>query len=137
MIAEIIINTTAKRLQQTFTYAIPQAMNVHVGSRVLVPFGRRQEEGIVIAVQEGMGEHLSFTIKPIAAVLSAQNGFQEEMIQTALWISSYYLCNLAEALRLFMIEKKGITAEEYYVLGQTSPVTPEEQEVVSLSLIHI
>ncbi len=136
MIAEIIINTTAKRLQQTFTYAIPQEMNVHVGSRVLVPFGRRQEEGMVIAVHEGNGEHLSFTIKPIVAVLSVQNGFQEEMIQTAFWICSYYLCNLSDALRLFMIEKKGIIAEEYYIPGQTHSVTPEEQTVLSYIQEH-
>ena len=106
MIAEIIINTTAKRLQQTFTYAVPQGMDIHVGSRVLVPFGTRKEEGIVIAVQKGTGSQFSFTIKPILAVLSTQNGFQEEMIQTALWIHSYYLCSLADALRLFMVEKR-------------------------------
>lgn len=41
MVADIIINTTAKRLQQTFSYIVPDGMAVHVGSRVQVPFGRR------------------------------------------------------------------------------------------------
>ena len=132
MIAEIIINTTAKRLQQTFTYAIPQEMDIHIGSRVLVPFGSRREEGIVIAVKEGTGKDLSFTVKPILAVLSIQNGFQEEMIQTALWIHTYYLCSLSDALRLFMIEKKGITAEEYYVpTAAKAPLSNEEQRAVA------
>ena len=45
MIAEIIINTTAKRLQQTFSYTVPDGLAVRVGSRVLVPFGHRREEG--------------------------------------------------------------------------------------------
>ena len=44
MIAEIIINTTAKRLQQTFTYAIPQEMDIHIGSRVLVPLGHDEKK---------------------------------------------------------------------------------------------
>mgnify|MGYP007107568036 CR=1 FL=1 len=44
MFAEIIINTTAKRLQQTFSYIVPEGMAVRVGSRVLVPFGHRREE---------------------------------------------------------------------------------------------
>lgn len=132
MIAEIIINTTAKRLQQTFTYTIPQEMDIHIGSRVLVPFGARREEGIVIAVKEGTGKDLSFTVKPILAVLSIQNGFQEEMIQTALWIHTYYLCSLSDALRLFMIEKKGITAEEYYVpTAAKAPLSNEEQRAVA------
>nr|WP_308590573.1 hypothetical protein [uncultured Megasphaera sp.] len=38
-IAEIIINTTAKRLQQTFSYIVPDHLDVRIGSRVLVPFG--------------------------------------------------------------------------------------------------
>lgn len=128
MIAEIIINTTAKRLHQTFTYAIPQGMDIHIGSRVLVPFGSRREEGIVIAVKEGTGKDLSFTVKPILAVLSIQNGFQEEMIQTALWIHTYYLCSLSDALRLFMIEKKGITAEEYYVSTAVKALLSKEEQ---------
>lgn len=97
MVADIIINTTAKRLQQTFSYIVPDGMAVHVGSRVQVPFGRRQEEGIVVAVSERNAGEYAYELKPISAVLSAQAGFQEEMIETASWISRYYLCNLADA----------------------------------------
>lgn len=110
MIADIIINTTAKQLQQTFSYSIPPHLDVQVGSRVLVPFGPRREEGIVVAVRPAGTEPLGFTLKPILALLSTQTGFQEEIIATALWISQYYLCNLSEALRLFMIEKKGLVS---------------------------
>lgn len=137
MIAEIIINTTAKRLQQTFTYTIPKEMDVHVGSRVLIPFGTRKEEGIVVAIRDSMGETFSFTVKPILSVLSVQNGFQEEMIQTARWIQDYYLCNLADALRLFMVEKKGITAEEYYLPASTDvSLTDKEQQVMTYLQKH-
>ncbi len=52
MIAEIIINTTAKRLQQTFSYTVPDHLAVRVGSRVIVPFGFRREEAIVVALHE-------------------------------------------------------------------------------------
>ena len=83
MIADIIINTTAKRLQQTFSYIVPDGMAVRVGSRVRVPFGRRQEEGIVVAVSEREAREYAYELKPICAVLSSQAGFQEEMIETA------------------------------------------------------
>ena len=110
MLAEISINITAKVLQQTFSYIIPAGMKVRAGSRVLVPFGSRKEEGIVLSIHEDTeAATRTFTLKPILAVLSDQVGFREEMIQTALWISQYYLCSLADALRLFMIEKKGIS----------------------------
>lgn len=127
MIADIIINTTAKRLQQTFSYIVPPDLPVRIGSRVRVPFGRRQEEGIVVAVSDKDRREYSYELKPISAVLSSQAGFQEEMIETACWISQYYLCNLSDALRLFMIEKKGLTSCTYVVPGSVQPVSAEEQ----------
>lgn len=123
MIADIIINTTAKQLQQTFSYSIPAQLDVHVGSRVLVPFGPRHEEGIVVAIHKAGTEPLGFTLKSILALLSTQTGFQEEIIETALWISQYYLCNMSEALRLFMIEKKGLVSRTY--LSVPANIEPE------------
>jgi len=113
MIAEVIINITAKRLQKTFSYIIPEELFVHVGTRVLVPFGHRQEEGVIVALHQDYPVQHEYVLKPIISVLSVQAGFQEEMIATALWISDYYLCSISDSLRLFMIEKKGIVAHTY------------------------
>lgn len=113
MIADIIINTTAKRVQTTFSYSVPGGMDVRVGSRVSVPFGHQRLDGIVVALRPDVeAEKLDYTLKPIDSVLSSRAGFQEEMIETALWLSRYYLCNLADALRLFMIEKKGVVRKD-------------------------
>ena len=129
MIAEIIINTTAKRLQRTFSYTVPDGLAVRVGSRVLVPFGHRREEGIVVALHEQLDEPIDFTLKPVEGLLSTQTGFQEEMIRTALWIRDYYVCNLSEALRLFMIDKKGLVRQELLSVGPAAPVSPEERQL--------
>ena len=42
MVAEVIINRTAKKLNRVFDYNIPKNMEdfVIIGSRVLVPFGK-------------------------------------------------------------------------------------------------
>ena len=129
MIAEIIINTTAKRLQQTFSYTVPDGLAVRVGSRVLVPFGHRREEGIVVALHEQLDEPADFTLKPVEGLLSTQTGFQEEMIRTAIWIRDYYVCNLSEALRLFMIDKKGLVRQEILSVGPAAPVSPEGRQL--------
>lgn len=131
MVADIIINITAKQVQQTFSYTIPDGLSVRIGSRVLVPFGPRREEGIVLAVREERDSDRQYQLKPILALLSSQAGFQEEMIQTAVWISQYYLCGLADALRLFMIEKKGIIRRVYLKTGPVLPVTEEERAVAA------
>lgn len=129
MIAEIIINTTAKRLQQTFSYTVPNHLAVRVGSRVVVPFGFRREEGIVVALHEELAEPADFTLKPIEGLLSSQTGFREEMIETALWIRDYYVCNLSDALRLFMIDKRGLIRREVLSLGPTPATTAEGRSV--------
>lgn len=129
MIAEIIINTTAKRLQQTLSYTVPDHLAVRVGSRVIVPFGFRREEGIVVALHEELAEPADFTLKPIEGVLSSQTGFQEEMIETALWIRDYYVCNLSDALRLFMIDKRGLVRQEVLSLGPTPATTAEGRTI--------
>ena len=129
MIAEIIINTTAKRLQQTFSYTVPERLAVRVGSRVVVPFGFRREEGIVVALHEELAEPADFTLKPIEGLLSSQTGFREEMIETALWIRDYYVCNLSDALRLFMIDKRGLVRREVLSLGPTPATTAEGRSV--------
>ena len=131
MIAEIIINTTAKRLQQTFSYIVPDHLDVRVGSRVLVPFGHRREEGIVVALREHLDEAPAFELKPIEGLLSSRTGFQEEMIRTALWIRDYYVCNLSDALRLFMIDKKGLVRRDVLSPGPTPPQGPQEAQLLA------
>ena len=61
MIAEIIINRSAKRLNRTFDYNIPKELEelIMIGSTVIVPFGKSAEgkemnlaEGYVVGIKE-------------------------------------------------------------------------------------
>ena len=68
MIAEVIINRTAKKLNRTFDYQIPKEMEeyIYVGTKVLVPFGRAKklEEGFVV----GFKENTEYEVKEIAKI---------------------------------------------------------------------
>ena len=130
MIAEIIINITAKNLQQTFSYEVPPHLDIQLGARVQVPFGHRQEEGIVVALHDKLPDSAAFVLKPVTRVLSSLKGFQEEMLETARWISEYYLCNISDALRLFMIEKKGLLSKEFLVPGNRDACETAEEYAV-------
>lgn len=139
MIAQIIVNITAKRLQKTFTYSVPPALaeTVRPGCRVLIPFGRRREEGIVIRTADDTERTGDFELKPVEAVLSVQAGAQAEIIETALWISTYYLCSLADALRLFLVEKKGISWDYRLFKGHEDGwESPEEKKILSYLDTH-
>ena len=97
MVAEVIINSTAKKLNRTFDYNIPAEMQelVQIGSKVLVPFGRfkQLEEAHVVKIKEKS----EYEIKDIAKV---ETGLTDKQIKLANWIAKRYFCNVSECIKL-------------------------------------
>ena len=98
MIAEVIIETSVKTLNKTFDYEIPENLEVFVGSRVFVPFGRKKEpeEGIVV----GIKENSAFEVKEILGLQEEQ--IDKDYIDLAIWMSKRYFCNVADSLKLML-----------------------------------
>lgn len=108
-VAEVIINRPSKKLNRTFSYIIPENLSfLQVGWRCIIPFGNKTEEGIILSIREIDTSTLNYSLKDVKSPIDSFAWFTPEMIQTALWISSYYFCTVVEALRLFYIDKKGI-----------------------------
>lgn len=97
MVAEVIINSTAKKLNRTFDYNIPKELEnmIFVGSKVLVPFGRFKnlEEAHVVGIKQSS----EFEIKDIAKV---ETGLTDKQIELANWMSKRYFCNVSECIKL-------------------------------------
>lgn len=99
MIAEIIINRTAKKLNRTFDYKIPKKLEdiIIVGSKVLVPFGKGEklEEGFVI----GIKEKSEYEVKEISKL---EDNLTEEQITLARWMAKRYFCNVSDCIKLML-----------------------------------
>ncbi len=97
MIAQVIINTTAKQLNRTFDYNIPSNLEdqIFIGTKVLVPFGRKKdlEEGFVV----GFKEKSEYTVKDIAKL---EDALTENQIQLAKWMAKRYFCNVSDCIKL-------------------------------------
>lgn len=97
MIAEVIINTTAKKLNRTFDYNIPKELEeqIYVGCIVLVPFGniKKLEEAFVV----GIKEKSEYKLKDIVKI---QNTLDEFQIKLAKWMAKKYFCNISECIKL-------------------------------------
>ncbi|MFQ9777468.1 primosomal protein N' [Dialister invisus] len=117
-IAEILINRPSKHLNKTFSYKIPDHLS-YVGSGWLciVPFAGKQEEGIILSCHEEEFSHISYKLLEIYDAIDSVPWFTDAMIKTAKWISQYYMCTLIDALRLFLIDKKGIRTEVLYEIN--------------------
>jgi primosomal protein N' (replication factor Y) len=113
-IAQVWINIPVRTLDKTFSYVIPDKMDfIDTGWRVLVPFGNRKVEGFVVSVT-AEGAQDEYLLKPILDVLDAEAWFDENMLKTASWLSSYYLCGIVDAMRLFLPGKSGIQVQSVY-----------------------
>ena len=91
MIAEIIINRTAKKLNRTFDYHIPKNLEdlIIIGSKVIIPFGKgeKTEEGFVI----GIKEKSEYEVKDI---IKLEDNLSQEQITLARWMAKRYFCNV-------------------------------------------
>lgn len=96
MIAEIVINRSAKRLNRTFDYNIPKELEelIMIGSTVLVPFGKSStlEEGYVINIKE----RTTYEVKDIVKV---KHNLTEKQIELSEWMAKRYFCNISDCIK--------------------------------------
>ncbi|PKD40236.1 primosomal protein N' [Methylomonas sp. Kb3] len=87
-------------LDRLFDYLPPFGVNVselQAGVRVLVPFGKRQQVGILLAVADNSSVRMD-KLKPATAVLDTQPLLADTDIQLLRWASRYYHHPIGEVL---------------------------------------
>ena len=106
----VAINLPVKSLFRQFTYAVPEALAfLDRGWRVVVPFSGQKVEGFVVErVPAPTDAAILAKLKYVEAALGDKPWFDEEMLATAEWMGKYYMCSLAEAMRLFVPGKSSI-----------------------------
>ncbi len=103
--AQVAINLPVKNIFQQFTYKVPDQLDfLAEGWRVVVPFGKQLLEGFIVGEDNEVDTSLEY--KEILDTLGTEPWFDEDMLITAHWMSNYYMCSLAEVLRLFIPGKK-------------------------------
>ena len=99
MVAEVIINRGAKKLNRTFDYNITKEIEelILVGSKVLVPFGNggKLTEGFVV----GIKEKSEFEVKDIAKL---EENLTDKQIALAKWMAKRYFCNVSDCIKLML-----------------------------------
>lgn len=99
MVAEIIINSTAKSLNKTYDYLVPKELEkfLKIGTRVFVPFGKQKEkEGYIVNLKENS----AFATKEIIRI--EDNLLTDENIKLAKLMSKRYFCNISDCIRVML-----------------------------------
>jgi primosomal protein N' (replication factor Y) len=115
-------------LKNTFSYRKDEKGEAAVGKRVMVPLGRRESLGYVVAERdappEGIGEG---TIKAVRRVVDKEPIFDGDSIALARWIAGYYFCGFGEALAAMIPSGRRS--------GVPSGITGDSGEIAASSLV--
>ncbi len=101
MLAQVIVDIVHEQVAHTFSYLIPEGMELSVGQRVKVPFGPRFKEGIVV----GFTDHADVDagkLRSVAATLEDYPAILPQLLTLAERMAQESHCPLAETLRLMM-----------------------------------
>ncbi len=96
--AEVSVNSPVAQ-RRTFSYAVPEGLDVRAGQAVLVPFGEKVLQGVVMeltplpAVED---------TREILGIIESVPPLSPHQIALARWISDYYLASLFSCVALML-----------------------------------
>jgi primosomal protein N' (replication factor Y) len=111
------------RVMQTFTYRLPLALqrDAQVGSRLLVPFGRKRVTGYIVALHGELDRAAELTddaVKDAEELLDAEPLVTPEILEITRWVADYYAAPWGEVLKAAL--PAGLNATVEQVLSITS-----------------
>ena len=121
-IAKVVVDLA---LDREFDYRIPAALveAVQIGSRVVVPFGRRSTQGYVVGLADTSAHP---TLKEIAEVLGKKPLLGDKILELTRWMGRYYCCPVELAVKCALpevVRKASISWKERQFVrpGKISP----------------
>ncbi len=87
------------------TYSIPEELTerAKVGSRVLVPLGKREKTGVLVSITN-VAPSIKTKVRPIVDVLDPAPVFDEDFLNWTKWLAMYYLTSWGEVLNAALPE---------------------------------
>ncbi len=100
MVAKIAVSEAPFAIDKPFSYLVPPEMDLKVGMRVMVPFGRgnRKVEGVVLELADESGENL----KTVESRLDETPLLSHRMLQLASFMRNRYFCSFYDCLRVML-----------------------------------
>ncbi|MCQ2387239.1 MAG: primosomal protein N' [Clostridia bacterium] len=134
MFAQVIVDILRAEVDRIFEYSFDDDYGINLGSRVVVPFGSKVIEGIVIGIKE-TSEYQPEKIKKILRVLEETPALTDETLKLSEYVSKTCFVTRASALRLFLpVEmRKGKIKEKFKKFVELNCETDVDNAVLSLS----
>jgi primosomal protein N' (replication factor Y) len=104
-------------VNRTFTYRLPFALqrDARLGSRLLVPFGRKRLTGYIVALLDELDPAADLTdaeIKDAEELLDAEPLLTPEILEITRWVAEYYAAPWGEVLKAALPAGLNATVEQ-------------------------
>ena len=99
MYAGVVVELTNKCVDKIFTYKIPSNLDVKIGERVLVPFGKMHLEGFVVEINDNKPD---YDTKDIIALVDEEPVLNDEMLELGKYICKKTLCTLSSSYQTML-----------------------------------
>ena len=102
MYANILIEYSAKSIDKTFTYIIPEELkkDIQVGMKVLVPFGSKTINGFVTGITDTFTDN--YELKEIKDIVDKYLVLNEELLELGEYLQSKTLCTKISAYQTML-----------------------------------
>ena len=116
MIAKIAVSAANFAIDKPYSYAVPEALHLQPGQRVMVPFGRsnRHTEGVVLSLETGREDGL----KKVASCLDEEPVISGRMLQLAAFMRQRYFCTFFDCLRVMLPAGLWFQQKDTYALTE-------------------
>jgi primosomal protein N' (replication factor Y) len=104
-------------VNRTFTYRLPLALqtDAQLGSRLLVPFGRKRLTGYIVALLQNLDPAADLSdadIKDAEELLDAEPLLTPEILEITRWVAEYYAAPWGEVLKAALPAGLNATVEQ-------------------------
>ena len=96
----------------TYTYRIPSHLSPQVGSRVLVPFGRKKIYTAIVVMLHDRAPQ-GYDVKEVMSVLDDRPIVRHPQLKFWEWMASYYLCSMGEVYKAALPSGLKVESETY------------------------
>lgn len=133
MIAKIAVSAAIYAIDKPYSYRIPEGMEVSVGARVSVPFGRsnKRSEGIVLGMERGDETKL----KPITEVLDEAPLLGEDLLHMAGFLRERYFCTFYEAVKAILPAGVWFREQEHYFLCEDADTAAIQRQPTAQAIL--
>ena len=145
---DIVLNVP---VNQAFTYSYIPLENQNpenipqIGKRAEVRFGNKKMTGFITKIYDSFPSHCAVPlekIKQVSKIVDSEPLITQELLETAIWVSKYYLCTIGEAVNSILPSARRESSEQSFSFdseisaGIKQNLSEEQKKAVNDILAH-